>query len=96
LFERVSEQQLELVHASVDAGVKSARLVGETRSYQEFAAAQAALANEYGERVLQIVRKSNQVVGGLRDEYVSWMEGQVRQTVGPLAKPAATPGKKAA
>ena len=96
-FERVSQQQLELATASVDATVKSAQLAGESRSYKDFVSAQAALANEYGERVLKIARKGNEVADEAREEYGTWIEGKIREAVAPLVKAAGpSTGKKAA
>jgi hypothetical protein len=96
LFETASAQHLELVQASIDAGVKGTQLAGESRSYKEFVAAQAALATEYGERVLKTVRKGNEVAAELRDEYTAWFEGKVREAVAPIVKATASTGKKAA
>ena len=95
LFERATAQQLELTQASIDAGVKGAQLASESRNYKEFVAGQAALASEYGERVLKTVRKGNEVAAELRDEYTTWFEGKVREAVAPIVKATAA-GKKAA
>jgi phasin family protein len=96
-FERVSQQQLELATASVDATVKGAQLASESRSYKDFVGAQAALANEYGERVLRIARKSNELAAEAREEYGTWIEGKVREAVAPLVKATGpSVGKKAA
>jgi phasin family protein len=97
LFERTSEQQFELASASLDAGVKGAQMVSEPRSYKDLLNAQTALASEYGDRVLKIVHRSNEVAAELRDEYAAWIEGKVREvarTSGPVASPTA--GKKVA
>jgi hypothetical protein len=59
LLERSSEQQFELAHASLDAGVKGAQLVSEPRSYKDYVNGQTALVTEYGDRVLKIVRRGN-------------------------------------
>jgi hypothetical protein len=101
LLERTSEQQFELATASFDAGVKGAQLVSEPRSYKDFISGQTALANEYGDRVLKIVRRGNEVAAELRDEYAVWIEGKVREAVSPLTRtsgPTAAPaaGKKVA
>ncbi len=96
LFERTSEQQFELANASLDAGVKGVQLVTEPRSYKDFISGQTALATEYSDRVLKIVRRGNEVAAELRDEYAAWIEGKVREAArasGPTAAPA---GKKAA
>jgi hypothetical protein len=97
LLERTSEQQFELAHASLDAGLKGVQLVSEPRSYKDFISGQTALVTEYGDRVLKIVRRSNEVAAELRDEYAAWIEGKVREaarTSGPVASP--TSGKKVA
>jgi hypothetical protein len=96
LFEHASTQQLELTQASIEASVKGAQLASESRSYKEFVSGQAALATEYGERVLKTVRKGNEAAADLRDEYNAWFEGKVREAVAPLVKATTTAGKKAA
>jgi len=97
LFERASQQQLELTQASIDASVKGAQLASESRSYKEFVSGQAALATEYGEKVLKTVRKGNEAAAELRDEYSAWFEGKVREAVAPIMKATGpTAGKKAA
>lgn len=97
LFEQASQQQLELAQASIEASVKGVQLARESRSYKEFVSGQAALATEYGERVLKTVRKGNEAAGELRDEYSAWIEGKVREAVAPLVKATGpTAGKKAA
>jgi phasin family protein len=95
-FERTSEQQFELAHASLEAGAKSAQLMSEPRSYKDYVSGQTALASEYGDRVLKIVRRSNEIAAELRDEYAAWIDGKVREvarTSGPVVSPA---GKKVA
>ncbi len=97
LLERTSEQQFELASASLDAGLKGVQLVSEPRSYKDFISGQTALVTEYGDRVLKIVRRSNEVAAELREEYAAWIDGKVREaarTSGPVASP--TPGKKVA
>jgi hypothetical protein len=97
LLERTSEQQFELANACLDAGVKGVQLVSEPRNYKDFVSGQTALITEYGDRVLKIVRRGNEVAAELRDEYAGWLEGKVREaarTSGPVANP--TTGKKVA
>ena len=97
LFERATQQQLELAQASIDLSVKGAQLASESRNYREFVAGQAALASEYGDRVLKTVRKGNEAATELRDEYSAFVEGKVREAVAPIVKATGpTSGKKAA
>ena len=96
-FERASEQQFELAHASLEASAKTAQLVSEPRSYKDYVSGQTALASEYGDRVLKIVRRSNEIAAELRDEYAAWIDGKFREvarTSGPVVSSAA--GKKVA
>ena len=91
------QQQLELAQASIDLSVKGAQLASESRNYREFVAGQAALASEYGDRVLKTVRKGNEAATELRDEYSAFVEGKVREAVAPIVKATGpTSGKKAA
>lgn len=87
-FERITAQQLELAQANVDLAVRAGRLLNESKSYQDLASGQAALANEYGQRLAKIVRSSNELASELRDEYASWTEGQIRTAVAPFEKVA--------
>ena len=97
-FERTSEQQFELAHASLEASAKSAQLISEPRNYKDYVSGQTALVSEYGDRVLKIVRRSNEIAAELRDEYAAWIDGKVREAArssGPVASPVAA-GKKVA
>lgn len=91
--ERIAQQQFEVAQAAVDFGAKGAQLVSEPRPYKDYVAGQTALAGEYGDRVLKIARKSQELAAELRDEYATWIEGKVREATAPLVKAA---GKKAA
>jgi hypothetical protein len=95
-IERASQQQLELANVSIDATIKSAHLASEARSYKDFVTGQAALANEYGDRVLKVARKGNDAAAELREEYSAWLEGKVREAVAPLVRTAPAASKKAA
>lgn len=78
LVEKLTEQQFELVSASIDASVKGANLALTTRGYKELASQQSALVSDYNERVLGIARKSSGIVAEVRDEVAEWVEGGLK------------------
>jgi hypothetical protein len=86
LAEKLSEQQLELVSLSLEAGLKGANLAVGTPAYKDYVAGQTALAGEYNEKVLGIVKKANGTVTEARDQYSQWVEGQWKEIATPIAR----------
>jgi len=89
LVERLSEQQLELVGLTVEASLKGANLAVAAPAYKEFVSGQAALASDYNEKVLGIVRKTGGVFAEARDQYSEWTEGSWKDIATPITRMAA-------
>jgi len=89
LVERLSEQQLELVGLTLDASIKGANLAVGVPAYKELVSGQTALAGEYNEKVLSIVRKTGGIVAEARDQYSEWTEGRLKEIATPITRVAA-------
>jgi phasin family protein len=81
LWERFFRQQLDVLNTSFEAAVRGTQAVTEAKDYKDFLARQSAVAAEYSDQVLGIARKTNTVVGDIRDELTAWAERQVDETV---------------
>jgi hypothetical protein len=89
LVERLSEQQLELVGLTLEASIKGANLAVGVPAYKELVSGQTALAGEYNEKVLSIVRKTGGIVTEARDQYSEWTEGRLKEIATPITRVAA-------
>jgi hypothetical protein len=89
LVERLSEQQLELVGLTLEASIKGANLADGVPAYKELVSGQTALAGEYNEKVLSIVRKTGGIVTEARDQYSEWTEGRLKEIATPITRVAA-------
>ena len=89
LVERLSEQQFELAGLALEAGLKGATLAVAAPAYKELVSGQSALAGEYGEKVLGIVRKTTGVIAEARDQYSAWTEGRWKDIATPITRAAA-------
>ena len=77
LIEKLAQVQLEAVNTSLEAGVRGTQLMGQARDYNDYFARQTALAAEYGEKFLDITRKTNKIVTDGYEELTAWVERQV-------------------
>jgi len=89
LVERLSEQQLELVGLTLEASIKGANLAVGVPAYKELVSGQTALAGEYNEKVLSVVRKTGGIVAEARDQYSEWTEGRLKEIATPITRVAA-------
>jgi phasin family protein len=95
-LEKLMNQQMELVDAWVDAGVKNLELMGKARGYQEVVSGQAELAREYGQKVLAGCKSGSEVLSEAResatklvDEAVKHAGEEVKQATSAATKRAA-------
>ena len=88
LVERLSQQQFELAGVSLEAGLKGSNLAVAAPAYKEYVSGQSALAGEYGEKVLDIVRKTTNVLAEARDQYSAWTEGRWKEIATPITRAA--------
>ncbi|HEX5386341.1 MAG TPA: phasin family protein [Gemmatimonadales bacterium] len=90
-FKGLAEQQLEAFEVSVQTVTRGLQIAAAPKSYSEVSANQAALANEYGQKLVGIARKSNELLTDAQHEYTGWVEKGVQN-----AQAAAEQQKKAA
>ncbi len=57
-LERISAQQIELAQINLDTTVRASQLLSESKNYKDLAAGQAALAQEYNERVATTLKRN--------------------------------------
>jgi Phasin protein len=88
LMERLAEQQFELAGVALEAGLKGSNLAVAAPAYKEYVSGQSALAGEYGEKVLGIVRKTTGVMTEARDQYSAWTEGRWKEIATPITRAA--------
>lgn len=93
-FEKLTEQQLGLVANSVDAVVKQASLVTDSKGYKDLLAGEAKLFTEYSEKLLDAFRKTTEILTDSKDEITAWIEKTIDTTTAPIKK-GITPAKKA-
>lgn len=79
LVERLSQQQLEIVNASLEATVKETQLLTQSKGYKDLVDNQSALSAEYNRRFLDIVRRTTDILTQARDELSAWVERGVEQ-----------------
>ncbi|MFQ6023423.1 MAG: phasin family protein [Acidiferrobacterales bacterium] len=86
-IDKLVRQQLELVGFAINGGVKQLELLGDTKGYNEYFAAQAELAQEGAEKVIAAVHETLGVLTGARDELNAVVEKGV-EAISAQAKPA--------
>ncbi len=95
--EQITSQNMELMNAYVEAGVKQMSLLQETRNYQDLMSNQVALASEVTSKMVANARKTADILADARTEFTSWMETKLDQAVPKAATPAKkAPARKAA
>jgi hypothetical protein len=88
VVERLSEQQFELAGLALETSLKGANLAVGAPAYKEYVSGQSALAGEYGEKVLGVVRKTTGVLTEARDQYSAWTEGRLKEIATPITRAA--------
>ena len=100
LVQRLSQQQLEVLRVTMEAGARETQLISQPRDYQSLLSAQAALAGEYNQKFLEIARTTADILTETRDELMAWVQrGLERATstsreAASTAQSAASTGKK--
>lgn len=85
-FSRFADKQIELVNVYFDGAVKQAELARDAKDTGSYFKEQAELTKQYGEKVVNTVRKSVDVLNQARDEYAQWTEKSVNEASANLNK----------
>ena len=89
LLQRLSEQQQTVLRLTMEAGAKQTQLLSQPRSYQNLPAEQAALAGEYNEQLLEVARRTVDILREAGDEFAAWVRrGMERVTSAAGAAPS--------
>ncbi len=90
LIERLTEQQLALMNASVEGSAKQATLVTEAKAVQDVLSGQADLSADYSKQVLAIARKTADILNQSREEITAWVEKGVETATREATKKASS------
>lgn len=93
-FERLTAQNLELVNAYVEAGVKQMSLLTETRDYKDLVSNQVELTSHLTAKVVDNAKRTADILNDLRAELTGWYETKLNNAAKAVVKK--TPAKKAA
>ncbi|MGE0387376.1 MAG: phasin family protein [Gammaproteobacteria bacterium] len=93
-FEQLAAHQIDFVNTCVDAGVKQMGLLSEPKSLKDIIATQTEFASENTQRMVSGMRKTNDILNGVRAELTGWCETKFNDAAKSIVKETST--KKAA
>ncbi len=74
MVERLTEQQLAILNTCLEASSKEIEIVTSAHDPNELLKYQTALANEYSQRMIDLVRTTNEVLEECQSELSAWAE----------------------
>lgn len=83
---KMTEQQQAILNACLEASAKEMSLVSEAKDPKDLLANQAALAQEYNAKFVEIVRATNDLLTECKNELSAWAEKGVEKAVAPFTK----------
>jgi len=95
-MEKLMAQQMELVDAWMDAGVKNLELMSKAKGYQDVAAGQAELAREYGQKMMAGCKSGAEVMTEVRDATTQLMDEAAKSAGENVKQATAAATKRAA
>ncbi|MGH8583978.1 MAG: phasin family protein [Gammaproteobacteria bacterium] len=95
IMEKMTEQQASILNTCLEASAKEIELVSAAKDPSELLAKQAALANEYNARFVEIVRATNDILTECKTELSQWAEKGMEKAVSPFTQSPAPKPKKA-
>jgi len=94
-MEKLMAQQMELMDAWMDSGVKNLELMSTAKGYQDVASGQAELAREYGQKVMAGYKSGAEVMTEVRDATTRVMD-EAAKSAGENVKQATSAASKRA
>ena len=94
-FERIASKQAEIVGQCMESATKQAELLGSTKDYKEYLAAQTEMSRSCGEKLMTNVRETTDILNEVRNELTAMVEENTKlaaeniEKVSDLAKEAA-------
>jgi phasin family protein len=95
-WDRLAQQQVELVQAVLTSGSDLARRMLEAKDYQEVVSAQTEAATDYAERSVEGTRKTLEVLTETRDTLAKLAQRGMEQTMAETKKAASAATAEAA
>ncbi len=78
-MERLTAQNLELINAWFETGVKQASLLNGSRDYKDVVSNQMELASGLGTQVVENARKTADIVNEMRNDLTQWYETKLNR-----------------
>lgn len=94
-LEKLMAQQVALMDAWVETGVKNLELVGKAKGYQDVLAGQAELAREYGQKLMAGGKSCAEVLTEAREAAIKLVDTAIK-SAGEDVKQATTSATKRA
>jgi len=95
-LKELTELQMGLATYSIESSVELTKTLGATTNYKDAISAEADFANDYSSKVMEVSRKTADVLTDSRDEVVTWIENSVNEVTAESIKTAKKATKKAA
>jgi phasin family protein len=93
-LKKLADVQFSLATLGIESGVEQAKLLSNTSNYKDLLATESELANQYGNKVMELTKQATNVLTESGEEITAWFEKSVEvfsETAKPAAKkPAAT------
>ena len=99
VFNRLLQQQLELVNVTVESGLRQLHLIYEPAHYRDLVEKQTELAGEINEQLATVARRTNDVLVEANNKFSAWADRGVRavtEQVQRTQQAAGASAKKAA
>ena len=87
VLKELTELQIGLATYSIESGVEFTKALTSTTNYKDLMSAEAEYANEFGSKVMEVSRKTTDLLTESRDEVVSWFEKAIESAT-TESKPA--------
>ncbi|MGQ0657348.1 MAG: phasin family protein [Chromatiales bacterium] len=96
VFEKLAQEQVQVLNTYVDTGMKQFSLVSQNKDYKDLWAAQARLVSECNEKLMSSAKKAADILNDARGDLTSWFERGVSSAITTSRVAAETLGRKAA
>jgi len=95
-MQKFAALQFSLTSLNVESTVAQAKLLGSGTAPEELIAAESALANTYGEKLMQLTSETAELMTNSRDQFVAFAEKTMATANNAATSEVAQPKKAAA
>lgn len=92
-LQKLTELQFNFATLGIESSVEQAKLLSSTTNYKDLLSAESHLANDYGNKMLDLAKQTTAVLNESSEEVVAWFEKNVEafsETAKSTAKKTAT------